>query len=342
MSTKSAWIEAAKAELKQFNPLENLQKNWGDETVKPYYDDADRKAQQALPKISIPHKAANGWLNLPLVLTDLNDFNALATNHLNKGADGVFFRLHASASPAQVLKNIKPEFCFLGFEASANSLLFFESAASLLKPEEKVWGGIFWNDSPEWLKVARLFSAHPHFRCFGIHVGTLESLNLERAFRDVIAMLDELTDNAFAAPFVLPKFAFSVTGTHNFFLDVAMVRSLKGLFQRLALAYGVSNVPTFIRYVVPATDRAAYDPHSAMISGSLNALCAVSASVDAVTVETENQNSAMHGHTARSISLLLKEESKLDKVVDPLAGAYFIENLTNAIVEKIWTKLKSV
>lgn len=340
MSTKSAWIEAAKAELKQSDPFENLKKKWNDWPVKPYYDEADRVAH-AIQKLSIPHKAANGWLNLPLVPTDLNDFNLLTINHLKKGADGVVFRLNSSVKPTQVLENIKPEFCFLGFDASAYSFSFFEEAETLLEPKEKIHGCIFWNDSPPWLKVARLFRTHSNFRCFGIHVGTLDSINLERALRDAVALLDELTDNTFPAPHVLPKFAFSVTGTNNFFLDIALIRSLKILFERLALAYAVSGIPAFVRYVAPASSIAAYDPHGTMISGALSALSAVSASVDAVTVEIENQNSVIHAHTARSISLLLKEESKLDKVVDPLAGSYFIENLTSAITEKIWTNLKN-
>jgi methylmalonyl-CoA mutase len=342
MSTKSTWIEAAKAELKQADPFETLKKKWGDWPIKPYYDATDRVVQNVVQKVLIPHKYANGWLNLPLVSTQLEEFNLLAINHLNKGADGIVVRLNTSVKAEQVLSNIKPEFCFLGFEAPGDSFSFFEPVELLLQPAEKMHGCIFWNDAPHWLKVARLFKAHTKFRCFGIHVRTLDSITLERALREAISMLDELTDNTFTAPHVFPKFAFSVTGSSNFFLDVAMIRSLKVLFERLALAYGVSGVPAFVRYVVPASAMSAYDPHGAMISGSLSALSAVSASVDAVTVEAENQNSVMHAHTARSVSLLLKEESKLDKVVDPLAGAYFIENLTNTIVEKIWANLKNV
>lgn len=341
MLTKSAWIQAAKAELKQSDPLESLKKNWGDWPVKPYYDEADGEPKDVIKKISIQHKAANGWLNLPLVLTDSEDFNLLAINHLNKGSDGVVFRVDSSTNPTQALENIKPEFCFLGFEAKVSSFSFFEKVEPLLQPADKINGCVIWGDSPDWLKVARLFRTHSNFRCFGFHVGTLDSINLEHVFSKVVQVLDELTDNTFPAPHVLPRFAFQVTGTNNFFSDVVIIRSLKILFQRLALAYGVSGVQAFVQYVVPASTSSAYDPHGAMISGSLSALSAVSASVDALTVAIENQNSAMHMHTARSISLLLKEESKLDKVIDPLAGSYFIENMTSAVVEHVWANLKN-
>jgi methylmalonyl-CoA mutase len=39
---------------------------------------------------------------------------------------------------------------------------------------------------------------------------------------------------------------------------------------------------------------------------------------------------------ARNIQLILKEEAYFDKVSDPAAGAYYIEDLTNKIVEEAW------
>jgi methylmalonyl-CoA mutase len=341
MSVKVAWLEAAKSELKQAHPLEQLQKQWGNWPIKPYYDAEDRPLSQSIQKVKLAHKAANGWLNLPLVDATLDGFNVLTVSHLNNGADGVCFRINSASLPKSVLENVKPEFCFLGFDAKADALKFFLEADSLLVPAEKIHGAIFWKENVEWLKVARLFKSHPNFRCFGIHVGTLDAENIERAFRDAIAALDELTDNTFPALYVLPKFAFSATGTGNFFLDVAMMRSIKILFERLVAAYGVSGIPAFVRYETQFSIPTAYDPHGIMLSNSLNVLSAVAASADAITVHVENQNSNMHLNTARSISVLLKDESKLDKVIDPLAGSYFIENLTNSIVEKIWTNLKN-
>ena len=39
---------------------------------------------------------------------------------------------------------------------------------------------------------------------------------------------------------------------------------------------------------------------------------------------------------ARNQQLLLKEESHFDKVIDPAAGSYYIENLTVAIAKQAW------
>jgi methylmalonyl-CoA mutase len=44
---------------------------------------------------------------------------------------------------------------------------------------------------------------------------------------------------------------------------------------------------------------------------------------------------------ARNIQIVLKEESYLDKVVDPSAGSYYIESLTDEIAQMAWNLFKT-
>jgi methylmalonyl-CoA mutase len=46
--------------------------------------------------------------------------------------------------------------------------------------------------------------------------------------------------------------------------------------------------------------------------------------------------SKFSGRLARNIQIILKEEAYLDKIVDPGAGSYYIENLTDAILDEAW------
>lgn len=45
---------------------------------------------------------------------------------------------------------------------------------------------------------------------------------------------------------------------------------------------------------------------------------------------------------ARNISLILKEESYFNKVVDPSAGSYYIEYLTNKLSENAWKVFQNI
>lgn len=45
---------------------------------------------------------------------------------------------------------------------------------------------------------------------------------------------------------------------------------------------------------------------------------------------------------ARNTQIFLQEETKITKTVDPWAGSYYVENLTNEIVEKTWKLIEEV
>lgn len=338
MTTKNAWLEAARAQLKSDNLVEALKKKWGDFDILPIYESAQTK-HHTLLKTSMPNKAAGAWLNLPRVAAGGTSANQSALDHLQKGGDGVVFECNDSFELKKSLVGIMPEHCFLGFELPGSALVLAEQLELGLRSNNKVHGALFWTSTPDWLKVARIFKSLPDVRCFGMEVSEQNINNVESTCAEFLRTMDILTDNGFTPAQVLPKFAFTVKSSPNFFLDVAVVRSLKKLFQRVATGYGVDDVPAFVRVCTRASVHAAYEPHGAMIGDSINALAAVAASADAITVTTDSSNSALHQHTARSISVLLKEESKLDKVANPLAGSYFVEALTNEITEGVWTKI---
>ena len=62
--------------------------------------------------------------------------------------------------------------------------------------------------------------------------------------------------------------------------------------------------------------------------------------VDSLTVQpfdvTYQESDNFSERIARNQQLLLKEESHFDKVIDPAAGSYYIEHLTNALAEQAW------
>jgi methylmalonyl-CoA mutase len=45
---------------------------------------------------------------------------------------------------------------------------------------------------------------------------------------------------------------------------------------------------------------------------------------------------------ARNVSNILKEESYLDKILDPVAGTYYVENLIVEILQKVKTSMESI
>ena len=69
-------------------------------------------------------------------------------------------------------------------------------------------------------------------------------------------------------------------------------------------------------------------------------MSAALAGVDSMTVtpfdKTYDAPNEFSERMARNQQLLLKEESHFDKVIDPAAGSYYIENLTVSIAKQAW------
>jgi methylmalonyl-CoA mutase len=83
-----------------------------------------------------------------------------------------------------------------------------------------------------------------------------------------------------------------------------------------------------------------YDAHINLLRTQTEAMSAAIAGVDSIAVEpfdiTYRTPDDFSERIARNQQLLLKEECHFDKVVDPSAGSYYIEVLTNSMANAAW------
>jgi methylmalonyl-CoA mutase len=83
-----------------------------------------------------------------------------------------------------------------------------------------------------------------------------------------------------------------------------------------------------------------------MLRATTEAMSAVIGGCDSLSVrgfdETYQESNDFSRRISRNISTILKEESYFDKVIDPSAGSYFIENLTFEIAKNAFKLLQDV
>ena len=83
-----------------------------------------------------------------------------------------------------------------------------------------------------------------------------------------------------------------------------------------------------------------YDAHVNLLRSQTETMSAALSGVDSITVTpfdiTYKTPDDFSERIARNQQLLLKEESHFDKIVDPGAGSYYVENLTISIAEQAW------
>lgn len=86
----------------------------------------------------------------------------------------------------------------------------------------------------------------------------------------------------------------------------------------------------------------AYQPHGNLIYATFAAVAGILGGCDRLTIVPENASHPTQIRVARNVSSILREESFLSKVADPLAGSYFIDSVVEQIVEKFGIQLENV
>lgn len=161
--------------------------------------------------------------------------------------------------------------------------------------------------------------------------------------------LSELTDRGLTVDQVASKMKFSFSVGTNYFLEVAKFRAARMLWAQIVEAYKPANVESAKMNIHAETSRwniSVYDPYANLLRGTTEAMSAAIAGVDSITVvpfdNAFRKSTDFSDRIARNTQILLKEEAHFDKIVDPSAGSYYIETLTESIAQEAWKLFKQV
>ena len=158
-----------------------------------------------------------------------------------------------------------------------------------------------------------------------------------------------LTDKGLAPSQVARQLTLSLAADGNYFMEIAKLRAARLLWSKIAKAYDPDHEATckiFIHSASATWNKSIYDPYVNMLRTTTETMSAVVGGADSIT--TEPFDSAYEQPTdfslriARNQQILLKEESYMEKIVDPSAGSYYIENLTDSIAQHAWARFLEV
>ena len=138
------------------------------------------------------------------------------------------------------------------------------------------------------------------------------------------------------------KFKVGIGG--NYFFEIAKLKTLRSLWYNIVNAYSPEHSCSTIAYIEAETgfvNKSLKDPNTNLLRQTTEALSAVIGGVDELTVlpynwKAKNPDLQKTQRLATNIALLLKEESYLDKVVDPSGGAYSQEKMISALQKNTW------
>ena len=158
-----------------------------------------------------------------------------------------------------------------------------------------------------------------------------------------------LTESGLNPDQVAKKMMFSFAVSSNYFMEIAKFRAARLLWANIVHTYGVKfaiSEKMKINAVTSEWNQTVYDPYVNMLRGTTEAMSAALGGVQWLTVTPFDKSfrkpAEFSNRISRNVQNLLKEESYFDRVADPGAGSYYIENLTNSIAEEAWKLFKEI
>ncbi len=362
VSTKLDWIDQVQKETK--NAVATEQMRWQTDdafTLEPYYT-ADDLAHLPLALIQDAQKQAPGWLNAPehLISNEKVD-NAALRDALTRGADALVLTLATRPDLSLLLNGIKlsetPVFFRFNISQQSVNTADFVRALKTIAPYQ-LKGGLLTDTDEHTAYVTRQTADSPLFRtvCINSHAfhnaGATATQELAFTLARLADAYDALTDDGLSIDQLVPKTRLSISVGTSYFMEIAKLRALHVLSLRFIAAYHSTLSPQLLSFQIHAQTSTFYDavvsPYTNLLRSTTEAMAAVMGGCDVLTIHPYNAVSgqvpdrAFGERIARNISVLLREESHLNKVADPSAGSYYVETLTNQLVESAWALFLAV
>ena len=135
----------------------------------------------------------------------------------------------------------------------------------------------------------------------------------------------------------------------NFYLEVAKMRAARLLWSQIMQGFGAKNPKSLMLRTHCQTSGwslTEQDPYNNIVRTTIEALAAVFGGTQSLHTNSFDEAIALptefSARIARNTQLIIQEETNITKVVDPWAGSYMMETLTQQMAEKAQSILDEV
>jgi methylmalonyl-CoA mutase len=138
-----------------------------------------------------------------------------------------------------------------------------------------------------------------------------------------------------------PRLSFFFGIGMNFFMEIAMLRAARFLWHKIISQFNPKDLrSTMLRTHCQTSgwSLAAQDPYNNIIRTTLECLSAALGGTQSLHTNSFDEAVGLptdfSAGIARNTQLIVQEESQICNVVDPLAGSYYVESLTDGIIRE--------
>jgi methylmalonyl-CoA mutase len=135
----------------------------------------------------------------------------------------------------------------------------------------------------------------------------------------------------------------------NFYLEVAKLRAARLLWWKIMKGFGAKKPKSMMLRTHCQTSGwslTEQDPYNNIVRTAIEALAAVFGGTQSLHTNSFDEAIALpsdfSARIARNTQLIIQEETHITKVVDPWAGSYLMEKLTQDLADKAWSIIEEV
>ncbi len=318
-------------------------------------------------------KDSNVWyVRQNIVVDDPKEANKKALDILNKGIDSLGFKIPGDQVSKEtveaLLDGILCDIVEVNFvTCQRHSLELAEILVAYFEKKgydkEKVVGSIEWDPMKKIVmkgkdvtpvlafgpKLVEALKDYPNFRCIAVSSDALNNAGayivqeLGYALAWGNEYLQQLTDAGVDVDLAAKSIKFNMGVSENYFMEIAKFRAARLLWAQIVKQYEPKN-DCACKMIVNATtstyNQTLFDSYVNLLRSQTEAMSAALGSVHSMVVTPFDapyeEATDFSERIARNQQLLIKEESHFDRIVDPSAGSYYIEHLTDALATEAW------
>lgn len=318
-------------------------------------------------------KKDNEWyVRQEIDATDAKAANAKALDILNKGIDSLSFKVPGDAISADyletLLSGIECEYIEVNFNTCKRHTLdlatelnaYFEKKGY---DKKKITGSFDWDPMEKIVmnghdvtavltfapQLVEAMKEYPNFRTISVNAVSLNNSGayivqeLGYALAWGNEYLNLLVEAGIDVDTAANNIKFNLGISENFFMEMSKFRAARMLWAEIVKQYEPKDDASCMMCVNAVTSKynmTLFDSYVNLLRSQTEAMSAALAGVHSIEVTPFNaiyeEPNEFSERIARNQQLLLKEESHFDKVVDPGAGSYFIEELTTSLANEGW------
>lgn len=365
--SKKEWLEKVEIDLKGADFERKLVwKNLSDIKILPFYTAEDKKDY-----IKNTGENSQNLINYRNITVDAaKQGNEQALKAVEEGINGLLFTLNSNVSAEQLLKGLDLSNIAVSFILNKDAVPFASDFAGFVKEsriaDESLKGYFDIGLISKYLtsgklemslfdqvaELVKLVAKYPNYKAVTVSgseyldSGANQVQEVAYTLNSLVFVIEKLKERAVSEKDVLNNLNVKLAIGSEYFVEIGKFRAFTGLLKEIASKYGVTAFTHTMIAKTSVWSKSVTDPHTNLLRATTEAMSAILGNVDGVLIDAYDKEfskpSDFSSRIAGNITTILREESYLGKVANPVDGSYYIEEVTAKIANRALGLFKEI